>query len=60
MHEEVLSDSAQVAVGSLDYPDRVCIDDHVWTEAQISWFDVNDQLRRYRQSSAAVPTKADQ
>jgi len=60
MHEEVLSDSAQVAVGSLDDPDSVCIDDHVWTEAQILWFDVNDQLPRYRQSSTAVPTKANQ
>ena len=60
MHEEVLSDRVQIAVGSLDDPDSVRIDDHVWTEDRISWFDVNDRLHRYRQSSVVVPSKADQ
>lgn len=58
MHEEILNDRVQVAIGSLDQPDRVHIDDHVWTQDQISWFDVRDDLPRFRQHSSAVPTKA--
>ena len=58
MHEEVLNDRVQVALGSLDQPDRVSINDHVWTEDQISWFEIKDDLPRFRQSSSAVPTKA--
>lgn len=58
MHEEILRDRVQVAIGSLDQPDRVSISDHVWTEEQISWFDVRDDLPRFQQSSSAVPTKA--
>ncbi len=57
MHEEVLGDRVQVTVGSLDEPDRVKIDDHVWTEAQISWFDVKDELLRFSESSPAVASK---
>lgn len=58
MHEEILTDRVQVAIGSLDQPDRVAVNDHVWTQDQISWFDVRDDLPRFRQSSSAVPTKA--
>lgn len=58
MHEDVLSDRVQVAIGSLDQPDRVDVNDHVWTQDQISWFDVRDDLPRFRQSSSAAPTKA--
>ncbi len=58
MHEEVLRDRVQVTVGSLDEPSRVRMDDHVWTEDQISWFEVKDQLPRFRQSSSGVPSKA--
>jgi hypothetical protein len=58
MHEEVLSDRVQVAIGSLDQPDRVAVNDHVWTQDQISWFDVRDDLPRFRQNSSAAPTKA--
>ena len=58
MHEEVLSDRVQVAIGSLDQPDRVEVNDHVWTQDQISWFDVSDDLPRFRQNSSAAPTKA--
>ncbi len=38
MHEEILADRAQIAVGSLDEPERVRPDDHVWTKDQIVWF----------------------
>lgn len=58
MHEQVLADRVQVAVGSLDEPDRVRIDDHVWTEDSIAWFKVADELPRFARSSSAVATKA--
>ena len=58
MREDVLADRVQVCVGSLDEPDRVRIDDHVWTSEQIPWFDIRDELPRFAQSSAAVPSKA--
>lgn len=57
MHEEVLENRVQVAVGSLDEPDRVQCNDHVWTEDQVSWFEVKDDLPRFSQSSSAVPSK---
>jgi hypothetical protein len=58
MHEEVLGDRVQVTLGSLDEPQRVRPDDHVWTQDQLPWFEINDQLRRFKQNSSAVPTKA--
>jgi hypothetical protein len=58
MHEEVLADRVQVTVGSLDEPERVRIDDHVWTEQAIPWFQIADPLPRYPTSSPAVPTRA--
>src|SRR5688500_9930215 len=35
MHEAVLADRVQVSLGSLDRPDRVRPDDHVWTSRQL-------------------------
>lgn len=58
MHEEVLADRVQVTVGSLDEPDRVRVDDHVWTQEQIAWLEVDDELPRFKESSTAVPSKA--
>ena len=58
MHEEVLADRVQIAVGSLDAPDRVSPDDHVWTQSRVAWFDLKDDLPRFAQSSTAVPSKA--
>jgi hypothetical protein len=58
MHEQVLADRVQVTVGSLDQPQRVQPDDHVWTQDQLPWFEIDDQLPRFRQSSSAVPTDA--
>ncbi len=40
-------------------PDRVRIDDHVWTREKVSWFEIGDDLPRFEKSSTAVPTKAD-
>ena len=58
MHEEVLADRMLIAVGSLDEPERVHIDDHVWTKDQISWFSGDDDLPRFATNSSRVPTKA--
>lgn len=58
MCEDVLADRVQVAAGSLDEPERVHIDDHVWTEDAISWFGAEDGLPRFPRASSAVPTKA--
>lgn len=58
MHEEVLGDRVQVTLGSLDEPDRVDPDDHVWTRSKISWFEVRDNRPRFDASSTAVPSKA--
>ncbi|MGI9302457.1 MAG: GFA family protein [Gammaproteobacteria bacterium] len=60
MHEDVLDDRVQVTLGSLDTPERVEPQDHVWTQSRVSWFDVADSLPRFPQSSTAVPSKAEQ
>ena len=51
-------DSVLIAAGSLDEPERVRIDDHVWTKDQVSWFRVEDGLPRFSTNSSRVPTKA--
>src|SRR4029434_1769937 len=52
MHEQVLADRVQVALGSLDEHQRVHLDDHVWTQDQLPWFEITDTLPRFRQSSS--------
>ncbi len=58
MHEKVLQDRVQVTVGSLDTPERVRPDDHVWTQDQLPWFELADELPRFKRESSAVPTRA--
>lgn len=58
MREQALADRVQVCVGSLDDPDSVGIDDHVWTRERVSWFEINDALPRFPGSSSAVPSDA--
>lgn len=58
MHEEILADRVQVCLGSLDQPERVRPDDHVWVRSRIAWFDVEDDRPRFETSSPASPTKA--
>ncbi len=58
MHETVLADRVQVALGSLDDPGLARIDDHVWTADRIGWFEVSDRLPRFARSSTAVPSDA--
>lgn len=59
MHEAVLDDRVQVALGSLDRPDDVRPDDHVWTESQLPWLQIEDRLPRFKRSSSAVPSRAE-
>ena len=59
MHEAVLADRVQVTLGSLDRPDLVRPDDHVWTESQLPWLNVVDDRPRFPNSSDAVPSGAD-
>ena len=58
MHESVLSDRVQVSLGSLDRPEDVRPDDHVWTGDQLSWLRVDDDLPRFSTVSSAVPSRA--
>ncbi len=58
MHEAVLDDRVQVTLGSLDQPERVTPDDHVWTESQLGWLRIDDGLPRYPRISPAVPSRA--
>jgi hypothetical protein len=58
MRETVLPDRVQVSLGSLDRPEDVRPDDHVWTTRQLPWLEVSDDLPRYPEISAAVPSRA--
>ena len=58
MREEILSDRVQVCVGTLDRPDAIQLQDHVWVSSRIAWFEVMDHLPRFPKSSSAVPSNA--
>jgi hypothetical protein len=58
MHEAVLADRVQVSLGSLDRPDLVRADDHVWTRSQLPWLELVDELPRFATSSDVVPSRA--
>ena len=58
MYESVLGDRVQVTLGSLDRAGDVRPDDHVWTESQLPWLHVEDDLPRFPGSSSAVPSRA--
>jgi hypothetical protein len=58
MHEAVLADRVQVSLGSLDRPELVRVDDHVWTASQLPWLTVVDDRPRFPGVSAAVPSRA--
>ncbi|MEE9479385.1 MAG: GFA family protein [Kiloniellales bacterium] len=58
MHEDVLDDRVQVSLGSLDRPEAVRPNDHVWSESQLPWLVISDDLPRFPQSSDVVPSRA--
>ena len=41
--------SVDVNIGTLDKPTQVKPECHIWTESQINWFDIADELPRHRQ-----------
>jgi hypothetical protein len=58
MHEPVIADRVQVALGSLDNPELIKPDDHVWTGQQLPWLQIADDLPRFPTISTAVPSRA--
>jgi hypothetical protein len=58
MHEAVLGDRVQVALGSLDHPEHTSPDDHVWTKQQLPWLHIEDDLPRFAATSSVVPSRA--
>ena len=58
MYETVLDDRVQVTLGSLDRPENARPDDHVWTEEQLAWLHIDDDLPRFPRMSPAVPSRA--
>ena len=58
MHETVLPDRVQVALGMLDRPEDVQPDDHVWVSSQMPWLTVEDDLPKFETISSAVPSDA--
>lgn len=58
MHEDVLPDRVQVAAGSLDTPEGLAPQDHVWVANQLPWLKITDDLPHFPGSSSAVPSKA--
>ncbi len=58
MHEAVLADRVQVSLGSLDRPDLVRPDDHVWTASQLPWLELVDERPRFATVSDALPSRA--
>ncbi len=58
MHETVLEERVQVTLGSLDRPQDVRPDDHVWTREQLPWLKIDDDRPRFETISAAVPSRA--
>ncbi len=47
MRAEHQPDTIDVTVASLDDPDPVAPEFHIWTDSQIAWFEVADELPRH-------------
>ncbi len=46
-------DTVEINVGTLDDPEAVNPQYHVWCNSQVSWFDTQDELPRYPESGEA-------
>ncbi len=44
-------DTVEINVGTLDDPESVTPQYHVWCSSQVSWFDTQDELPRHPESS---------
>lgn len=47
----VSDDAVEINVGTLDDPEIITPEYHVWCDSQVSWFDTADELPRYSKSS---------
>ncbi len=45
-------DTVEINVGTLDDPEAITPQYHVWCDSQVSWFDTADELPRHPESSA--------
>jgi len=43
-------DESDITTASLDDPNSVKPKDHIWTESQLDWMNIDDHLPRYRRS----------
>lgn len=41
-------ENIDISVATLDDPSNMPPEDHLWTKSKIAWFDVDDQLPKYR------------
>jgi len=46
-------DTVEINVGTLDDPEAITPQYHVWCNSQVSWFDTQDELPRYPESGEA-------
>lgn len=44
------TDETDITAASLDDPNSVRPNDHIWTESQLDWVKIDDHLPRYRRS----------
>ncbi len=49
----VSDDAVEINVGTLDDPEIITPEYHVWCDSQVSWFDTTDELPRHPKSSEA-------
>jgi hypothetical protein len=47
-------DDLEVTLASLDDPEAVRPDYHVWISSRVGWFDTADDLRRYRKNRRSI------
>jgi hypothetical protein len=44
------AEEVDITAASLDDPNSIRVDDHIWTENQLSWMQIDDRLPRHRRS----------
>lgn len=43
-------DLTDVSIGSLDHPEKVAPQEHLWTESAVRWLHIDDELPRHHRS----------
>jgi hypothetical protein len=54
MREHAEPSVVEIYAGSLDNPDALAIEDHVWTSEQTSWLKLDDRLPHYPRGKPQV------